>query len=249
MSIRDRIRDATLPLAGELRVSAVRIGLRYTAVQLENGRVGLAYTFRDDFHGNSPLFRENKPLAGLRAAQCIPLLDSPDRVESAVGLACSNALSNTLKEGTIGGDALDILELRPEDAVGMVGHFAPMVPALRRAVSSLSIFERIDRPRGEILPQKDIGEHLPRCQVAIVTSTAILNHTIDDILGAARSCREVVLLGASTPLIPEAFRGTPVTLLSGVVVTQPEKILDIVGEGGGTRRFRPSVEKINVGIL
>jgi len=82
--------------------------------------------------------------------------------------------------------------------------------------------------------------------VAVITSTSILNHTVDAILNAARTCREVVLLGASTPILPEVFTDTPVKILSGVVVTDTEKIMRIVSEGGGMRLFKNYIRKVNV---
>jgi len=84
---------------------------------------------------------------------------------------------------------------------------------------------------------------MPRCLV--ITSTSIVNQTIDRLLEAACNCREVVLLGASTPLVPPAFAGTPVTLLSGVVVLDPGEILRRVSEAGGTRSFKGHVQKLN----
>jgi len=75
---------------------------------------------------------------------------------------------------------------------------------------------------------------------------SILNHTVDNILDAARSCRDIALLGASTPLLPDALAGTPTTILSGVVVSKPREILQIVSEGGGMRFFKKNVIKVNL---
>ena len=70
----------------------------------------------------------------------------------------------------------------------------------------------------------------------------------DNILNAARLCREVVLLGASTPLISDAFAGTAVTFLSGVIITRPQEMLRIVSEGGGVRSFKNNVRKVNLSL-
>jgi len=40
--------------------------------------------------------------------------------------------------------------------------------------------------------------------------------------------------------------GTPVTILSGVVVLDPAEILRRVSEGGGTRSFKGHVRKLNL---
>ena len=54
------------------------------------------------------------------------------------------------------------------------------------------------------------------------------------------------MLGASTPLMPEVFAGTNVTLLSGVVVSDPGAVLRVVSEGGGMRLFGPHIRKVSL---
>jgi uncharacterized protein (DUF4213/DUF364 family) len=171
---------------------------------------------------------------------------SSDPIEAAVGLACANALANGRQEGLRDGDILDHLDLRPADDVGMVGYFGPLVKLLKDRAHSLCIFERVERPPGEMLPISEAGNILPHCQVALITATAIINGTIDGLLKLTRGCREVVILGASTPLNPEAFLDANVTLLAGVMVDNPRPVLQVVSEGGGTRQFSPYVRKVNL---
>ena len=66
------------------------------------------------------------------------------------------------------------------------------------------------------------------------------------LLALAGGCREIVFLGASTPLWPEIFGDTRVTLLSGITIVDPGQILQIVSEGGGMRFFKPAVNKVNL---
>ena len=87
---------------------------------------------------------------------------------------------------------------------------------------------------------------LPRCQVALITATSIINHTIDDLLRWANGCREVVLLGGATPLIPELLETSCVTMLAGAVVKRPAEILRVISEAGGMRRFGPYIDKVSL---
>jgi len=155
-----------------------------------------------------------------------------------------------LDELSIRGDLLDVLELRPDDHVGMVGCFSPMVEGIRRRVRRLSIFERGPRLISDFLPEDRAAEVLPECSVALITATTLINGTIDELLAAAQNCREVVLLGPSTPLVPEVFVTVPhlVTLLAGVVVTDADELLGTVARDGGTRDFKTSVVKVNVRV-
>jgi uncharacterized protein (DUF4213/DUF364 family) len=226
-------------------VTDVRIGLGYTAVELASGQVGVAYTFRDATQGCCCAFQSKHPLSGRRASDLATLLESADPIEAAVGLACVNALANGVDERFCEGDILDCLELDPDDHVGMVGRFEPLVAGLKERVGSLTIFDKKAGPDDNIRPADEALDALPRCQVALITATTIINHSIDDLLACADSCREVAIIGASTPMLPDVFSAANVTLLSGIVVQERKEVLRVVSEGGGMRQFKPYVRKVN----
>jgi len=252
-SLGARIAAAARQAAGDQPAVHVRIGLNYTAVLLADGSCGVAMTnpggpgadAAGDCCSAAPRLR---PLGGRPAAQLLELLESPLVVERAVGLACANALLNRPGSRDRAGDALELIDLRPQDRVGMVGCFWPMLDALRGRVSRLQIFEQIAEPDGDLLPARQAPEMLPQCQVALITATTIVNGTLEDLLRACSGCRQVVLLGASTPLAPRAFAGTPVSHLCGVQVTDAAQVLTIVSEGDGMRRFKGHVKKVCVAI-
>lgn len=230
-------------------VADVRIGLGYTAVKLTGGATGVALTFSRDSTGGCTVFQGLRPIAGRSAVELLELLSSADPIEAAVGLACANALANRPGWAYADGDVLDHLDLTPQDHVGMVGHFGPLVAPVRKKAGSLTIFERIEEPQGNLRPENEAAEVLPECQVALITATSIINHSVDGLLQASRNCRTVVVLGASTPLLPEVFAGTPVSLLSGVVVKDAPAVLRIVSEGGGMRFFKPHIRKVNLALM
>lgn len=246
MTVIDKLRSAALARAGTALTADVRIGLGYTAVLLADGRCGLAYTFRNDAVAGCSPFDTLRPLAGRPVADLIDLLGSEEPIASSVAVAAANAVANTAGVGGERGDILDQLELHPSDSVGMVGNFIPMVPTVRSRVASLTIFELSAVPEEGIFSAEMIPEKLPDCRVALITATAVVNRTIDSVLAAAGSCREVVILGASTPLIRDVFVDTPVTRLSGVIVDVPGDVLQIVSEGGGMRMFKDCVRKVNL---
>jgi uncharacterized protein (DUF4213/DUF364 family) len=248
MKIAEKIKSALSERASRANVHEVRIGMTYTAVRVGEREVGLACTSREGDAGCCRDLAGDSMLAGRKAIDLLSLLGSGRGVESTLGLAAANALVNRRELELIPGDILDALDFRPQDRVGMVGYFQPLAGPLRDRVSSLTIFEKNIGRGSELLPEDNAAELLPGFDVAIITSTAIVNGTIDGLLALARNCREVILLGASTPLVPGAFRDTPVTFLSGVEVTDPEGILKVVSEGGGTPRFKGLVRKVNLKI-
>jgi uncharacterized protein (DUF4213/DUF364 family) len=248
LAIHRKIKEHMMPRAKAIKVRDVRIGLGYTAVLLENGQAGVALTFHQGLTRGCTVFDGLHPLAGRAAVELLAFLESTDKIEMAVALATANALANTMRRDLLEGDILEHIHVGPEEKVGMVGYFAPMLPRLQERSASIMIFEQIEQERGDLLPEEEAYRLLPQCQVAMITSTSILNRTVERILDVARSCREVILLGASTPLIPEVFVGTCVTFLSGVIVTRPQELLRIVSEGGGMPLFKKNVKKVNLSL-
>lgn len=245
-TIAGRVVSAVGQQAAEQLVTDVRIGLGYTAVELAGGRVGVAFTFRDAARGRCCAFQGIHPLSGRPVSELVTLLGSADPIEAAVGLACVNALVNELDERFCEGDILDHLKLQPDDHVGMVGHFEPLVAGLKEKVRSLTIFDQRTDPDGNIRPADEALDALSSCQVALITATTIINHTIDDLLVSTGSCREVAIIGASTPMLPDAFSAVNVTLLSGIVVRNAKEVLRVVSEGGGMRQFKPYIRKVSL---
>jgi len=234
--------------AKEREVSRVCIGLGYTGLVLDDGNMGLAYTFRREAPGGCTLDMALRPLGGRRASELLPLLVSENRIEAGLALACANALVGDPVEGVVEGDILDRIDVGPGDDVGMVGYFGPLIGKLRARARSLTVFEKREVDDGEVLPPSEAVRMLPGFDVVLVTSTSILNHTVDDLLEACTAARQVVMLGASTPLLPAAFSDTPVTLLSGVVPRAPARILEILAEAGGMQLFGKHVRKVNVRV-
>lgn len=226
-------------------VTDVRIGICYTAVRLDDGSTGLAYTFRHDIPRGCAVFQGNVPLAGKSAQEVLDFLDSPDLLVRTVGIAAMNALINREAPDLVRGDVLEYLQPEKEDVVGMVGYFGPLVMPLKKTVRELRIFEKDGEKALGIFPEEKAFELLPSCDKVIITSTSLINLTLERLLETVNGCRKKALVGSSTPLAPEVFRAYGLDLLSGIVVTDPAAILRIVSEGGGVRFFRGYVDKVN----
>ncbi|MCS7131890.1 MAG: DUF364 domain-containing protein, partial [Hadesarchaea archaeon] len=123
----------------------------------------------------------------------------------------------------------------------------PMVEELRRRGHKLYVFERSPK-REDVLPDWAAEYLLPRLSVALITGTAVVNKTIDHLLELARNAREVAVLGPSTPLAGEVFKRHGVTLLSGMVVEEPQKALKIISQGGGVRELKKVARKVTLDL-
>ncbi len=229
----------------DLKITDIRIGLSYCGVLLENGNLGLAYTFLPKTHRCSS-FDSLWPIKGKRVCDLVESINQDD-IGSAVLLACANAFHNIEnKSDYIHADILKVLDIRNEDVVGMVGDFRPLVTPLKSMCKKLYIFEKKEDRDKDVLPEQEAYSLLKKCDVTIITATSLINKTLDSLLKNIEYAREIVVLGPSTPLNINYFKNTKVTLLSGVIVKDPNVVLDIISVGGGMRRFNKFVSKVSV---
>jgi uncharacterized protein (DUF4213/DUF364 family) len=243
--ISDELYDRLIEIAGEHYATDIRIGLGYTAVLLENGRCGLAYTLHEEEYDCCCVIPKAGTLTGRRVSELAGWLKSPDTTACAIGLAGLNAAIEP-PAGVTESDILDLLLIGTGDVVGMVGFFGPLVDPIKKRARALHVFERQPDPEYGILPESAARDLLPQCQVVILSATTILNHTIDGLLESCNKAREIALLGPSTPFLPEVFRRRGITLLSGLEVINAPQVLRTVSEGGGTRQFGTAARKLSL---
>jgi uncharacterized protein (DUF4213/DUF364 family) len=217
------------------------VGLLYAAVRLTGGATGVAHLLVERGGPCRPLPGAGA-LAGTSAREVAEWILSSDTTKASVGLAVLNAAATGAAHTCTEADIRDLVGIRSRDRVAMVGYFAPLLPWLRDSGAHLDVLELRPQPGARAAEDADVV--LPQCDVALITATTLANHTLDGLLALAGSAREVVLLGPSTPMAPDVFVGTPVTMLAGVEVVDPETLWRIVGEGGSTREFGTAVRKI-----
>ena len=242
MNIAERIREALLPRAAHDEIADITVGRIYAAVTLASGGFGVAHL--GGAHG--PRRTPPPPDAGSGPrdpAEVLPHLGGDDPFASALASATASALATADIGPLPEGDVVDRLAVSDGDRVVMVGGF-PIDTAIKERGGVLSVF---DRGWG-IGNMDELPAALSDADIVIVTATAVINNTIDDILEHIHSARETVLLGPSTILIPEAFRGTPVTRLFGIVPRDVSAVRDAVEKGGGTRDFIRHAKKVEAAV-
>jgi uncharacterized protein (DUF4213/DUF364 family) len=243
--IAGRLYDISSEIGGGLPVEDVRIGIGYIGVKIEKKGLGLAALLTNELQPGCSKLEKAGTFAGSPASRLLKLLcEGSNPLEKALGLATANAIIGpSVPEEE--GDAIDLMGLTPEDRIAMVGLFQPLVERIRKKGLNLFVIER-DESRIEVPDDETRDKVLEECTVAIITATSIMNDTLEDILRRLGNPRHVALLGPSTPLCEEVFRGTPVNHLGGSVVTDVRRVLQIISEGGGTPEMRPHLRFVNI---
>ena len=248
-TITDDLIERGLSIFDGQRVEDVRIGLGYAAVKLDNGRAGAACVLRHRLgSAGCSLLPKAGSLAGSLADSLLPLLHSKNVVETAVALATLNALVGyeDADEDSPNDDLVELLGIASSDRVGMVGDISPVMRLIKPHAGECIVFDEGKTGQKGIVDASQEGSELPGCDVVILSATTLLNDTFDEVLSMSSNAREICVMGPSTPLLPEPFAKRGVTVLSGRRFTDPDRLLRIVSEAGGTKSFGPVSLKVNI---
>ena len=154
---------------------------------------------------------------------------SQNPIEISMAVAATNAYSNRPDVLTEHINGLDIFSA-PERKVAVVGRF----PGLKERGFNPLVIE-LSPQEGEY-PAEKSEEVIDQCDYVVITSSAIVNHTIDDLLRFAKD-KKVALVGPGTPLTPALF-DHGINVLSGMIVTDPDLAFRIVAEGGAAQALK-----------
>ena len=252
MPLLERIYQQALPSLVGKRVSEVRIGLGLLSVELDDGSLAVSYVLRDELPPGCAVIPADMPLSGIAAREMAAwaFTSTANPLLTSLGVAVLNCVVDPAAIERRSRDTLAEL-ISPEDQIGMVGYIEPMVKFLKsRTAKQLIIFDRSKEQLGDVFPESRQHELLPQCDILLVTGTTTLNRSLDAILELATNAREVILVGTSTPLYPEAFRDTKVTQLAGSLWQQEHRdaIFSAISEGRGMRALSTYGRKVFLAV-
>lgn len=247
MNLNRRLYDVLADRARQTRIVHLCMGIGYTAVSLDDGGTGVAYTYFDSKSGCT-LVKDYQDFEGRPAQDLLALIESRDYLERSMALAVVNALNHRRimhLPADKGNDALIAsLGIVSGSKVAMVGFIKPLVTLLESLGAEVEV---IDEFR-EMGIKEDFYLRLARwADAALITSTAIINNTLEEILEQTDSAVKVALLGPSTPVVAEAFVPWPaIKALAGIVPLDAPAVLKTVRHGLGTPYLHRYCNKVTL---
>lgn len=220
MLVKSVLRSARPYLKG-LTVQDAVVGISLIAVELNNGFIGVSYVLREGLKAGCSIFPYLEDIAGADAAAVADwAAGGGDDLQKAVGMAVLAAASRGQElEDSAGQGQFFGIEVGDDDTVGMIGLIPPVAKMIRPLVRELYIFDegvsRRGGTEGAVRPDEEQPRLLPTCDVVVISGSAMINGSVDGLLEICDQAREVIMVGASTPMYPEAFLGTRVTVLAG----------------------------------
>jgi uncharacterized protein (DUF4213/DUF364 family) len=215
---------ATLP--NDALVRSVMVGAHWTVVC--SRYCGLAATLMDNHpHGHTQV-RDVGRLHQKTARELAEYARSEHLLEASIGIATINSLLEVNEQQAVEINAADILvECGCGRNVALVGHF-PFISKVRQSVGQLWVIEQ--NPTEDEYPAEAAAELIPQAEVVAITSSTLINHTLEGLLSFCHPDATVLMLGPSTPLSPVLF-DHGATIISGTRVIDEAAVLRTVGQG------------------
>ncbi|MCK4339457.1 MAG: DUF364 domain-containing protein [Candidatus Cloacimonetes bacterium] len=193
-------------------VKEVFVGVFDTLVLSHN--LGLASTVREKAKPHQGI-KEAGSLINKNARELSQYVFSDNWLEASLGMAAINSALPIKQEKLISINAHKlILKKGRGKIVGVIGHF-PFVEKMGKEFKKMYVFEKY--PEKNDLQEEDIPEFLPLADVVAITSTALTNHTFENIMKYIKKGSYVIMLGPTTPISPILF-DYGVDAVSGLLV-------------------------------
>jgi len=248
----------------EITVERIVIGIFFTGVKLSNGFAGVSYTPVKTIPEAvcCPSAARKLPASGrLQGEKAVRLLEDLHvgiPIRKTVAIAVLNALSAACwakrppQDYAIyrGFDAIDGIDVADDDHVVVVGALEPYLRWLKARGKPFVVLEMDTAAlKADELPfyrhADDWSEVIPEADVLIITGTTLINDTVQHLLERAKSGATIIIVGPTSSLLPTPFFARGVHTIGGVLVHDPDTLLNLIAEGGsGYHFFRDAVDKV-----
>lgn len=217
----EKVFEAAKPLLENRTIKDAVVGLSLIAIQLDNGSVGLSYMLRESLPAGCSVFPYAQNMIGKPAEEVAEwVISGLEEAQRGIGMAVISAASQSQNLIDVEDTELTFgISVLPTDTVGMIGYIHPIAREFEKKAKEVIIFDKGLSSRGgnkgDVYPTEDQPKLLPTCDIVILSGTTMINNSIDDLLLMCSNAREIVMVGSSTPMLPEAFRDTKVSVLAG----------------------------------
>jgi len=221
-------------LDGDEKIKEVRIGLHWTAVV--SRYCGLSSTMIGE-HCAHEAREEITPvsLTDMTAMELAQYCFSDDISKASLGLAAVNSLNEINESKTVDVNAGELLlKYGQNKNVSVIGHF-PFTDALRKTAKNLWVIEK--RAIKGDYPEDSAEKYLPQSDIIAISSTTLVNHTLQNLLKLCPQHSLKMLLGPTTPM-NEVIFDFGFDIISGSKVTDINIALKHISEGTNFRQLK-----------
>lgn len=217
----NRVYETAKPYLEGRFIKDVVVGISLIAVQLDNNNLGISYVLREELPAGCSVFPYVQNIIGKGALEIAEWsISGHDDIKRGIGTAVLTAASRSQMLIDVESPDLSFgIDVLTSDTVGMIGYISPIAMAFKKKAGKVIIFDKgislRSGDKGEVYDMAEQPKLLPGCDIVILSGTTFINKTIEELLPLCTGAREIVMIGASTPMFPAAFRDTRITILAG----------------------------------
>jgi len=252
-----------------MTVEKTVMGLFFTGIKLNSGEGGLCFTPIKSIPeavccpSSARVMPASGRLEGRKATRFLDEMFSGNPLKRTMGIALLNALSAECWKRkppetyriSAGVDALEDMMLPEEGFVVVVGALAPAIKALKQRGKPFGILEldpstlRADELEFLVPPEKAPGA-VSRADLLVITGTTLINDTLEGLLEWRKPGAEIIVVGPTASMIPDAFFRRGVSILGGIRVTDADRVLSVIAEAGsGYHFFGKGADRVTISRL
>ncbi len=214
----------------DTKVRDVHVG--YTWIGVLSKNCGVAKNFGAP---HNTMVQDIGSLTEKTAPELAGYLRSWNMIEAGIGLAAVNSLISPR------GKELNVNDFLLENGIGkkiaMIGHF-PVADELQKCADKLWVIEK--EPKKGDLPDTASEYIIPKADIVVITSSAIVNKSIERLLELSQGY--TIVLGPGTPMSDILF-DYGVDMIAGVKVVDEKRMMAKIAQGGGkVKQFEDAIE-------
>ena len=226
----------------------------FGAIRLEDGTIGVIFLNLTLEIKEIAARLDTSELIGMNPIELAMNFNSHEGFKKVLGLGAINAITQyTFQQAGLSldftTDSLGLLDLQSGDNVGMVGFFPPLVKKIEHLGNRLTIIEK----KEQLLKRSDKWEvtldpkQLSSCNKVLITSTTVLNDSIDYILKCCSQAEKISVIGPTGGFFPDPLFTRGVDVLGGTFIRDSKLFMRLIRQnqkwGPSTKKY--CVKKVN----
>ncbi len=219
----------------------------FGAIRLTDGSIGVVYL------GLSPEVKElGSNMDKFEYINTNPIdlaqkFESSNNFEKTLGLGAINAISQYIFRHSkfpfdITTDSLGLLNIKQGDSPGMVGFFQPLISHLKKMGIKVIIIEK----KKHLVKKTENWEvtldpsRLTECNKILITSTTVLNESIDEILKFCSQAEKISMIGPTAGFLPDPLFKRGLNIVGGSFISNSNLFMDLIQK---QERWGPATKK------
>ena len=219
----------------------------FGAIRLTDGSIGLVYL------GLSPEIKElgakldKSEFTNKNPIDLAQNFGSSNNFEKTLGLGAINAISQYIFRHSnfpfdIATDSLGLLNISQGDTPGMVGFFQPLIIRLKKMGINVIVIEN----KEHLVKKTENWEvtldpsRLTECNKILITSTTVLNESIDEILRFCSHAEKISMIGPTAGFLPDPLFKRGLDIVGGSFISNSNLFMELIQK---QERWGPSTKK------